>query len=1005
VLAFVGFVSESTHAQTVINVTDASSLAAAIAQVDTNASAQYVINLQNSITLTAGSTLPAFDSTSSVTVNGNNFTLNGGGIQRGIFVFSGNVAIDNITIQNAQALGGAGSSGSGSGGSGGGGLGAGGALFVASGANVTVSNVAFTANNAAGGVGAAGGAGVANAAGAGGAGGGLGGNAAGGGGGVGLGANGGTNGNAGSAGIILNAGSGGAGININNLGPGGAGGASGGGGGDLGGGGGINGASTAAGGKGGFGGGAGFASSASGGFGGGGGGGNPGNGGNSTSGGLGGFGAGGGGGGGFACCAGIGNGAVGAGGGFGAGIGGTGANGQAGSGGGGGGGGAGLGGAIFVQEGGNLIIAGALSVNGNTVTPGAGGTGGAAAPGGTAGSGGSNGTTFGAGLFLNGSGTLTLEPGAGHIQNFADVIADQTGSGGTAGNAGSWAVNVSGGGTLVLSGDNTYSGGTTVTGATLVVNGSIGDPIINAGGVLMGTGSVGGTQINSGGTFAPGNGTAGTSMTIAGNLAFQSGAIYLVQVNPATSSFANVTGTATLGGATVNAVFANGSYISKQYTILTATGGVSGTFNPAVVSNNPNLSATLSYDANDVFLNEKLAFAIPGGLNQNQQAVGNALTNLFNTTGGIPTVFGTLTPAGLTQASGELGTGSQQTTFDAMNQFMGLLTDPFMNRGGGAGSPPSASGYLEEGDASAYASTKKTDAFAMFTKAPPAPFVQRWSVWTAGFGGSQSTDGNAATGSNNTTSSVYGTAVGADYLFSPNTIAGFALAGGGTNFSVVNSGSGHSDLFQAGAYVRHTEGAAYISAALAYGWQDITTNRTVAIGGIDQLRAEFDANAYSGRVEGGYRFVAPWTGGVGITPYAAGQFTTFDLPSYAESVLSGAGSFALAYGAKDVTDSRSELGFRTDKSFLLQDGILILRTRFGWAHDFDPDRSIGATFQTLPGASFVVNGAAQAADSALTTASIEMKWKNGWSAAATFEGEFSDVTSSYAGKGVLRYQW
>jgi hypothetical protein len=31
-----------------------------------------------------------------------------------------------------------------------------------------------------------------------------------------------------------------------------------------------------------------------------------------------------------------------------------------------------------------------------------------------------------------------------------------------------------------------------------------------------------------------------------------------------------------------------------------------------------------------------------------------------------------------------------------------------------------------------------------------------------------------------------------------------------------------------------------------------------------------------------------------------------------------------------------------------------------------------------------------------------MKWKNGWSAAATFEGEFSDVTSSYAGKGVVR---
>ncbi|MGH8129026.1 MAG: autotransporter outer membrane beta-barrel domain-containing protein [Gammaproteobacteria bacterium] len=383
----------------------------------------------------------------------------------------------------------------------------------------------------------------------------------------------------------------------------------------------------------------------------------------------------------------------------------------------------------------------------------------------------------------------------------------------------------------------------------------------------------------------------------------------------------------------------------------------------------------------------------------------NTLTNYFNTNGGIPEQYFGLSSGGLTQTSGELATGSQQTTFDAMGLFMGLLTDPFMNRTGSAGVAPGASGYAEEDDASAYAATRKTDAFAMVTKAPPAPFVQRWSVWAAGFGGSQSTDGNAALGSNNTTSSVYGTAVGADYLFSPNTIAGFALAGGGTNFSVVNSGSGHSDLFQAGAYVRHTEGPAYILAALAYGWQDITTNRTVTAAGFDQLRAEFNANSYSGRVEGGYRFVAPWTGGVGITPYAAGQFTTFDLPSYAESVLSGASTFALGYGAKDVTDSRSELGFRTDKSFLVQDGILTLRTRFAWAHDFDPGRSVAATFQALPGTSFVVNGAAQASDSVLTTASVGMKWMNGWSVAATFEGEFSNVTSSYAGKGVVRYQW
>jgi uncharacterized protein with beta-barrel porin domain len=218
-------------------------------------------------------------------------------------------------------------------------------------------------------------------------------------------------------------------------------------------------------------------------------------------------------------------------------------------------------------------------------------------------------------------------------------------------------------------------------------------------------------------------------------------------------------------------------------------------------------------------------------------------------------------------------------------------------------------------------------------------------------------------------------------------------------------GSGRSDVFQAGAYVRHTEGNAYISGALAYGWQDVTTNRTVTAAGFDQLRAEFNANAYSGRLEGGYRFVTPAFGGVGITPYAAGQFTTFDLPAYAESVVTGSPDFALAYAAKSVIDTRSELGFRSDQSFAIANGIVTVRGRLAWAHDFDADRSIGATFQTLPGASFVVNGAAQASDTALTTASLEMKWLNGWSVAATFEGEFSKVTESYAGKGGVRYAW
>lgn len=132
-----------------------------------------------------------------------------------------------------------------------------------------------------------------------------------------------------------------------------------------------------------------------------------------------------------------------------------------------------------------------------------------------------------------------------------------------------------------------------------------------------------------------------------------------------------------------------------------------------------------------------------------------------------------------------------------------------------------------------------------------------------------------------------------------------------------------------------------------------------------------------------------WLGGIG----------------YAEQVVSGSSAFALSYAAKSVTDSRSELGLRTDRSFAMQGGALALRGRVAWAHDFTPDRSAAATFQALPLASFVVNGAAQARDAALATASVEMRWTNGWSTAATFEGEFSSVTRSYAGKGSVRYGW
>ncbi len=574
------------------------------------------------------------------------------------------------------------------------------------------------------------------------------------------------------------------------------------------------------------------------------------------------------------------------------------------------------------------------------------------------------------------------------------------------------------GGTQMLSGISTYTGNTTVNGGTLVVDGSTATSAltaVNAGGTLAGSGTVGNTAVM-GGTLAVGSmgGSVFGPLTVAGNLSFTAASTYLIQVSPATAGTTNVTGAANLGGAKVNAIFLPGSYVARQYTIMTATGGLGGTtFNPTVVSSNANIGATLAYDPNNVFLNITLNFVTPNGLNANQQNVANTLTNFFNTTGGIPAAFAALGPAGLTVASGELGTGIIQSATKADDFFLNLLLDPTIaGRAGGFVPVGSTTGFAaEDDDALAYAAKRpatksERDAFAMARKAPALLSAQpasRWSVWGAAYGGSANIDGNAVVGSNNVTARTWGVVGGADYKVTPNTLIGFALAGGGTNYSLANAlGHGSSDLFQAGVFGRHNFGAAYISGALNYGWHDVTTNRTVTLAGVDQLQARFRAETFSGRFEGGYRYANPV---VALTPYAAAQFTSVRLPGYAEQVLAGAGTFALAYAGQTTTTTRTELGLRTDKSFAMQDGVLTLRGRAAWAHDYNNDRAITALFQTLPGTSFVVGGARPNPDAALVSAGAEMKWLSGFSLAGTFEGEFSGNYQSYAGKGVAKYSW
>ena len=62
-------------------------------------------------------------------------------------------------------------------------------------------------------------------------------------------------------------------------------------------------------------------------------------------------------------------------------------------------------------------------------------------------------------------------------------------------------------------------------------------------------------------------------------------------------------------------------------------------------------------------------------------------------------------------------------------------------------------------------------------------------------------------------------------------------------------------------------------------------------------------------------------------------------------------------------------------------------------------------FQTLPGASFIVNGATPAQNSALASAGAELRLANGISLLGKFDGEFASHSSTYGGTGTIRYRW
>jgi autotransporter-associated beta strand protein len=608
-------------------------------------------------------------------------------------------------------------------------------------------------------------------------------------------------------------------------------------------------------------------------------------------------------------------------------------------------------------------------------------------------------------------------------------------------------------GALVVNGSIAPSSLTTVnSGAALIGSGTVGSTVVNSGGFLVpgAVGTIGTLTVAGNLAFQPGafyvvqvNPTTASNTNVTGTatLAGTVGAVfapgtYMEHSYPILTAAGGLMGTRFDGletrglpaGFNVsvnnvgNTAFLNlFAHLVPEPTPPSPTPPTTPTVPPPVIPMVPGLPSSAQPGPPD---QPAAAPAAPLPVfTVNQLNVGHAIDNFFNNGGALPPAFtslfnltgGNLTNA-LDQLSGEPATGAQKVAFQMTGQFLDLMLDPFADGRCGIGRTdqpplglardcevrPSALGFAPERET---VPSQISLAYASVLKEPRAPlapvYEPRWTVWGGAYGGVNRTTGDIAIiGSHDLSASTVGFAGGFDYHYTPDTVLGFAFAGGGTNWSLSQGlGGGRSDAFQAGVYGATKYGPAYLAAAFAFTNHWMSTDR-LAVG--DHLTADFNAQSYGGRLEGGYRIATPFAG---ITPYAAIQAQDFHTPGYSETGAIPNG-FGLSFNGRDATDTRGELGARFDRVLAVyQNAVLALRGRVAWAHDWVSDPTLTPLFQALPGASFIVNGATLPQNSALASAGGELRLANGVTLLAKFDGEFASHSSTYGGTGTFRYRW
>ncbi|WP_136660960.1 autotransporter domain-containing protein [Nitratireductor sp. XY-223] len=475
--------------------------------------------------------------------------------------------------------------------------------------------------------------------------------------------------------------------------------------------------------------------------------------------------------------------------------------------------------------------------------------------------------------------------------------------------------------------------------------------------VILGAGNL----FTNEGTLSPGGeGAIGTTF-ISGNYTQASTGVFLVTIDGTDSDLLEISGSAALSGT----VTVSGSPLYGQtYTILTAGGGLTGTFD--ALTGSLFVDNVLSYDASNVYLTSSIARSFCDvAATANQKAVACVLDDLAVDHEVVEAVLELTSEDEARHAfralSGEvhpslkaaLMENSQKTVAAINNRLHGAW--PATGTLSDTGVSTAAFGDLMDGNN---------------------------GLWMSGYGSWANIDatGNTAQTDNN----LGGVLLGLDRQAGQHWRLGLAGGYGETDLSSTDlSFTGKAHTWSVGGYGGWQHERSRLSFGALYNWHDIKTSRLVSFGKFSQsLVADYSAHSFQAFAEAGHRIETPI---MTLEPFAGISYIKLHTDGFKES--GGRAAVSASSGTGDATFTT--LGVRSAVSLNQQ---IRATGMAGWRHAFEGvDQASVFTFSGS--APFTILGAPIAEDAFIAELGIEARLSQAFMLEATYAGQYGSHTT------------